>query len=286
MILLTDSINLISSDDIMDDTKLNLIMRCFDSLKVKMTEEELSTFILDNDFSNADIDAVMRMFTFLEKRNNEASIQMMLRLSKLPLKSPKTFENFDFSQVHGKNVSQLEGLQSLSTLYSHKNVALIGPAGTGKTHIAMAYGYECCQHKLKTYFIKMSELNDMFTQARAYGRSGRVISNLVKPSCLIIDEVGHCVFDRENTRMFFDLVDRRYNKEGPYTMIFTSNKQPSQWKQNFNEDDSLLCALDRIFDDALIFNLRGNSYRGKNCESYSLTTLRGKATNAELPAVK
>ena len=286
MILLTDSINLISSDDIMDDTKLNLIMRCFDSLKVKMTEEELSTFILDNDFSNTDIDATLRMFTFLEKRNNEASIQMMLRLSKLPLKSPKPFANFDFSQVHGKNVSQLEGLQSLSTLYSHKNVALIGPAGTGKTHIAMAYGYECCQHKLKTYFIKMSELNDMFTQARAYGRSGRVISNLVKPSCLIIDEVGHCVFDRENTRMFFDLVDRRYNKEGPYTMIFTSNKQPSQWKQNFNEDDSLLCALDRIFDDALIFNLRGNSYRGKDCESYSLTTLRGKATNAELPAVK
>ena len=268
----------------MDDTKLNLIMRCFDSLKVKMTEEELSTFILDNDFSNADIDATLRMFTFLEKRNNEASIQMMLRLSKLPLKSPKTFANFDFSQVHGKNVSQLEGLQSLSTLYSHKNVALIGPAGTGKTHIAMAYGYECCQHKLKTYFIKMSELNDMFTQARAYGRSGRVISNLVKPSCLIIDEVGHCVFDRENTRMFFDLVDRRYNKEGPYTMIFTSNKQPSQWKQNFNEDDSLLCALDRIFDDAMIFNLRGNSYRGKECESYSLTTLRGKATNAILPA--
>ena len=94
MILLTDSTNLISSDDIMDDTKLNLIMRCFDSLKVKMTEEELSTFILDNDFSNTDIDAVLRMFSFLEKRSNEASIQMMLRLSKLPLKSPKTFANF------------------------------------------------------------------------------------------------------------------------------------------------------------------------------------------------
>ena len=123
-------------------------------------------------------------------------------------------------------------------------------------------------------------------QARQYGKTGKLIASLVKPSCLIIDEVGHCVFDRENTRLFFDLIDRRYNKEGPYTMIFTSNKQPSQWKQNFCEDDALLCALDRIFDDALIFNLRGSSYRGRNCETFSLTTIRGKATNAELSVKK
>lgn len=270
----------------MNDTKLDLIMKCFTSMKLKMSQEELSAFMFENEFSVTDIDAVFRIFDFLEKRNNEASIQMMLRLSKLPLKYPRTFENFDFSQIHGKNVNLLEGLQNLSTLYTHKNVALIGPTGTGKTHIAMAYGYECCQKKFKTYFIKMSELNDMFTQARAYGRTGRVITSLVKPSCLIIDEVGHCVFDKENTRMFFDLIDRRYNKEGPYTMIFTSNKQPSQWKQNFNEDDSLLCALDRIFDDALIFNLRGNSYRGRDCESYSLTATGRKVTKAELPATK
>ena len=56
-----------------------------------------------------------------------------------------------------------------------------------------------------------------FTQARAYGRSGRVITNLVKTSCLIIDEVGHCVFDKENTRMFF--VDRCYNKKTEFLVI-------------------------------------------------------------------
>lgn len=82
--------------------------------------------------------------------------------------------------------------------------------------------------------------------------------------------------------MFLDFVDRGYNKKGPYTMIFTSNKQPLQWKQNFCEDDSQLCALDRIFDDSLIFNLGENSYRGLKCESYSLTTIRGKTINTEL----
>lgn len=146
----------------------------------------------------------------------------------------------------------------------------------GKTHLAMAFAYECCCKMLKAYFIKMTELNELFTEARKLDRVGKVMTSLVQSSCLVIDEVGHCVFDAENTRLFFDLVDRRYNKEGSYNMIFTSNKQPSAWRQNFTEEDSLLCALDRIFDDALIFNFNGETHRGLKKEVISLTTKRAK----------
>ena len=73
--------------------------------------------------------------------------------------------------------------------------------------------------------------------------------------CLIIDEIGHCAFDKENTRLFFDLIDRRYNKEGSFNMIFTSNKNPALWREDFEEDATLLCTLDRIFDDAIRFIL-------------------------------
>ena len=90
----------------------------------------------------------------------------------------------------------------------------------------MAYGRKCCQNGLKAYFLKATELNQRLTDARKYGRESSTINGLVKPSCLIIDEIGRCVFDKENTRMFFDVIDRRYNKEGPNTMIFTSNKGP------------------------------------------------------------
>ena len=110
-------------------------------------------------------------------------------------------------------------------------------------------------------------LND----ARKYGRESFTINGLVKPSCLIIDEVGRCVFDKENTCMFFDIIDRRYNKEGPNMMIFTSNKDPDKWGEFFNEDSLLLCALDRIFDDATVFMIKGNSYRGRNCETIALS---------------
>ncbi len=62
------------------------------------------------------------------------------------------------------------------------------------------------------------------------------------------------------------------NKEGNVTMIFTSNKNPALWREDFDEDATLLCALDRIFDDATVFKLRGESFRGKKLETISLQT--------------
>ena len=76
--------------------------------------------------------------------------------------------------------------------------------------------------------------------------------------------------------MFFDIIDRRYNKELPNTLILTSNKSPDKWSEFFSEDSSLLCALDRIFDDAVVYVIKGDSYRGKNLETYSITTAAAK----------
>ena len=139
---------------------------------------------------------------------------------------------------------------------------------------------------MKTYFVKMTELNDMFTEARKYGRENRVIGSLVKPSCLIIDEVGYCNFDVENTRLFFDMIDRRYNKEGSYNIIFTSNKQPKYWKQCFAEEETLKCAMDRIFDDVMIFNFSGSSHRGQNREAFNLTTRKVKTVSDSLQEIE
>ena len=182
-----------------------------------------------------------------------------------------------FVEDHGLSEDAIEAVRSVFSYLKdkkqpHRNLAFIGPAGTGKTHLAQAFGYSCCQHGMKTYFIKASELRDRFTAARRTGKTDSCLSGLVRPSCLIIDEIGHCAFDKENTRLFFDLIDRRYNKEGNFNMIFTSNKNPALWREDFDEDATLLCALDRIFDDATVFKLRGESFRGKKLETVSLQT--------------
>ena len=84
------------------------------------------------------------------------------------------------------------------------------------------------------------------------------------------------MFSKENTRLFFDMVDRRYSKEGPNSMVFTSNLMPDKWCEFFNEDETLKCALDRIFDDAVVYMLHGESYRGKKLETYSISMTANK----------
>lgn len=139
-----------------------------------------------------------------------------------------------------------------------------------RSHLAQAYGRECCMRGLKTYYIKATELRDRFQKAVQRGNTSRVVSSLVKPSCLIVDEVGRCVYDRPCTDLFFDVVDRRYEKEGPNAMVLTSNIAPSGWDEFFTGDDTLLCALDRLFDKASVFVMRGPSYRGRELDTYSV----------------
>lgn len=62
-------------------------------------------------------------------------------------------------------------------------------------------------------------------------------------------------------------------------MIFTCNKNPSLWREDYEEDATLLCSLDRIFDDANVFKQRGESFRGKKLEMVSLLT--GKAAGVQ-----
>ena len=240
-------------------------------LKLNISAQEVADVMLRYKYDDDKAQAISEFLLYLKDKRHDNLVSMLQQMSRIPMKNPKTFDNYDFSRINGKNVDMLKNLSSLSSLYAHKNLAFIGPQGVGKTHLAMAYGRICCDNEYKAYFLKATELNQKFTDARRLGRESAVINNLVNPACLIVDEIGRCVFDKENTRMFFDVIDRRYSKEGPNNMIFTSNKTPDKWGEFFGEDSSLLCALDRIFDDAMVFMMKGSSYRGQNCKTVSIT---------------
>lgn len=260
----------------MSKTFYDQISSDIEALKISAYANGLYNFIDSEAMNPEQLEAIGKVFEFLHRQKEETIRNTLLKMSRLPLKEPKTFQNFDFDHVKGKQVERLKNLPALTAINAGRNLAFIGPQGVGKTHLAMAYGRECCNRGLKTYFLKATELNQRLNDAMKYGRESSTINGLVKPSCLIIDEIGRCVFNKEATRMFFDMVDRRYNKEGPNTMIFTSNMTPNKWGEFFSEDSSLLCALDRIFDDATVFMMKGNSYRGRRLETIAVETGKPK----------
>ena len=239
-------------------------------LGLPLEPAELATLASDHGMGDAELSALAVTLDHLAEKRRLASIETLLRLSRLPRKEPKTFDNFDFSRIQGRDAGALSKLPALADLYARRNVAFIGPGGIGKTHLSQAYGRECCLRGLKTYYIKASELRDRLEAAVRRGNASRVVGSLVKPSCLIIDEVGRCEFDKACTDLLFHVVDRRYEKEGPNTMILTSNAVASDWPEFLAGDDTLLCTLDRIFDKASVFMMRGSSYRGKGLDTYSV----------------
>ena len=256
----------------MNETMYECADSCMKVLKLDMSGQELAMVAQENHYSSEQLKAITEVLRYLKEKKEQTVVTTLLRTSRLPLTEPKTFENFDFTRIHGKDADALKNLPALTEVFARINIALIGPPGTGKTHISKAIGRECCNHGMKTYFLKATELNEKLTNARRFGHEEGVIRSLVKPTCLIIDEVGRCVFDTENTRMFFDIVDRRYSKEGPNTMIFTSNMTPDKWCDYFTEESSLLCALDRLFDNAKVFMIKGDSYRGRGLKTFAIET--------------
>ena len=249
----------------MQSTYENIAESC-KTLKIDLSASEVAMYAETHTLSQDQLTAIERLFAALEEKKQQTTIDTLLRLSRLPVKAPKTFDNFDFSRIQGKDAPSVRSLSTLSEIHAGKNIAFIGPPGVGKTHLAEAYGRACCMQGIKAYFLKATELNEKFLYARKYGKEAQLINFLIKPGCLMIDEIGRCAFDRESTSIFFDMIDRRYEKEGSNCMIFTSNKQPNDWNEFFRCDDDLKAALDRLFDNAKVITIKGESYRGRKRE--------------------
>ena len=186
---------------------------------------------------------------------------MLTRVAGFP--AIKTLEAFDFAFATGVPRTQIHELASLSFIERIENVVLLGPSGTGKTHIAIALGYLATQRGWKVRFTSAADLALALETAQRQGRLKEVMHRTVAaPKLLIIDEIGYLPFAREQANLFFQVVARRYEKGA---MILTSNLAFGSWDESFAGDAVLTAAmLDRILHHAAIVQIAGESYRLKD----------------------
>jgi DNA replication protein DnaC len=210
------------------------------------------------------------------------SREMLTRTAGFP--ALKTLEAYDFAFATGAPRAQIQELASLGFVERTENVVLLGPSGTGKTHLAIAYGLLAAHKGWKVRFMSAADLVIALEAARRQGRMKEVMHRTVAmPKLLIIDEIGYLPLGREQANLFFQVVARRYEKG---SLILTSNLAFGSWDEAFAGDAVLTAAmLDRILHHATVVQITGESYRLKDKRRAGVmarpTAAAGKTTTDE-----
>lgn len=199
------------------------------------------------------IDALLaEEFTLRENRRVKTAL-VMARLSVI-----KTLAGFDFSFQPSLDKNRIMALAELGFIDRAEVLHLVGPPGTGKSHLSLALGVEAVKAGRSVYFSTLADLVGALAKAEREGALREKIRFFCRFALLIVDEIGYLPVIPGGGNLFFQLVNARYEKGA---MILTSNRGFAEWGEVFGDPVVATALLDRLLHHAIVIQIEGSSYR-------------------------
>jgi DNA replication protein DnaC len=241
-------------------TNYQQLLHNLEYLKLKQMTLHLSEvidFSVNNQMSL--IDTLIKLTSYEIDVREQNMIQSMVKVGAFP--HLKEIKDFDFNFQPSLNQHQILDFLTLRFIEKNENIVFLGPSGVGKTHLATSVGIAAAKKRTSTYFIKCHELIQNLKRARLENRLEARLKHYTKYKLLIIDEIGYLPIDAEDAKLFFQLIDMRYEKR---STILTTNVNFKSWDEIFQEPKLANAILDRILHHATVVTIVGDSYRLRN----------------------
>ena len=174
------------------------------------------------------------------------------------LTAVKTLAGFDFSFQPSLDRNRVLTLAQLEFIDRNEVLHVLGPPGTGKSHLAVALGVEAVKAGRSVYFSTLADIIASLAKAEREGCLRERIRWLGRAALLIVDEIGYLPVVPGGGNLFFQLVNARYEKG---SMILTSNRGFAEWGDVFGDPVVATALLDRLLHHAVVIQIEGSSYR-------------------------
>ncbi len=195
----------------------------------------------------------------------QRALQRRLREARLP--KPKTLAEYEFNFPKRIPKAAILRLFDCDFIQRHGCAVLIGPTGTGKSHLLTALGYTAAERGYSVRHTRVVDMINHLTTAQINGLLGKALKTYTRPSLLLLDELGYLPIDKRGADLLFQVVAARYETG---SIVLTTNRPFREWGALFDVDNTLATALiDRLMHHGEAILIQGPSYRMRDKDSDS-----------------
>lgn len=211
-------------------------------------------------------EAITNQMTYLEFLYLLAQDELLLReqrryerrLKKADFKGQKTIESFDFLFNPKINQALIRDLATCRFIKEKHPVLIMGPCGTGKSHLAQALGHCALQKGYDVIYTNTQKISDELQAAKAINRYTLKLKSWAKIQLLIVDDFGLKPLRHPQDEDMHALIAERSETAAT---IFTSNLDLPEWQQAFSNQLLGVATIDRLRHHAYKVILEGKSFR-------------------------